>query len=129
MGLLDAFVRKPRRFVTQEELREVMTRQTRHNAETLGRLADSGVSGEDLFRLEFFFSTDSRRKAEALGSDLDALGYEVECRPSPADDSQTLVTGWTTPMPMLEAAVNGWSLHMCQLGFRHDCRFDGWGSA
>jgi hypothetical protein len=128
MGFLDAFAGKPKRFVTQEELRANMARQMQHNARTLGRLADKGISYEDLFRLEFFFYADSTRKAGALASELDALGYEVECRPSPTDERQTLITGWTTPMPMAEAAVNGWSMHMCQLGFRHDCRFEGWGS-
>jgi hypothetical protein len=129
MGFLDAFTRKPRRFVTESQHRENMGRQMQRNAQTLGRLADGGVSYEDLFRLEFFFYTDSPRKAAALASELDALGYEVEYRMSPENEGQMLITGWTTPMPMAETAVNGWSMHMCQLGFRHDCRFDGWGSA
>ena len=129
MGLLDAFTRKPKRFVTEEQHRENMGRQRQRNTLTLGRLADGGISYEDLFRLEFFFYTDSKRKAATLASELDALGYEVECRPSPTDETQVLITGWTTPMPMAEVMVNDWSMHMCQLGFRYDCRFDGWGSA
>ena len=38
------------------------------------------------------------------------------------------ITGWTTPLEMSANLVLDWVDQMCNLGFEHDCEFDGWGT-
>ena len=67
-------------------------------------------------------------KAAALAGDLEQLGYSAEYGPSAKDPRTFLVNGWTAKMPMDEPTVVAWALQMCELGFRDDCDFDGWGT-
>jgi hypothetical protein len=40
---------------------------------------------------------------------------------------EKLITGRTTPLQMRAAILTDWTVRMCELGFLHDCEFDGWG--
>lgn len=127
MGLREVLTRRSRRFVTLERLHKNLLCQKSANAATLEKLVELGVSSQDERRLEYFFYTNSAHKGSALAADLRRLGYEAEHRPAAASGRHTVVTGWTTPILMREPVVNGWTRHMCQLGFHYDCHFDGWG--
>lgn len=39
-----------------------------------------------------------------------------------------LYTGWTPRLTMSADVVQAWVRQMCDLGFKHDCQFDGWGT-
>jgi regulator of RNase E activity RraB len=128
VGLLDRLGRGARRFWSEEAFRQQAANQVGMVPETLGQLAQLGVTGDDRLKLEYFFYTDSPEKASALVVDLDSLGYEVEHGPSAADKRQSIVTGWTAAMTMSTDIVQSWVRQMCDLGFKHDCQFDGWGT-
>jgi hypothetical protein len=63
-----------------------------------------------------------------LASDLSDRNYEVEHRPSASDAKLQVITGWTEKIEMSDANVAAWTRGMCELGFKHDCEFDGWGT-
>jgi len=63
------------------------------------------VTDDDRLKLEYFFNTDPPEKASALAGD-----------------------GWTAAMTMSTDVVQSWARQMCDLGFKHDCEFDGWGT-
>jgi regulator of RNase E activity RraB len=39
-----------------------------------------------------------------------------------------MVTGWTTIMKMENEILKNWTKQMCELGYKFDCDFDGWGT-
>lgn len=126
MGLLKVFGARTTRFVTEEVHQSNLLDQDDWDRAVLGRLMERGATPESELRLNFYFCTNGRRKAKALGAELARLGYEVKCEPSALDPTQTVVSGKTAPLPMKKAAVSRWSSQMCELGFAHDCFFDGW---
>jgi len=56
------------------------------------------------------------------------LNYEVEYDISAADKKLFVITGWTSKIKMSEEIVKQWVENMCNLGFKFDCEFDGWGT-
>jgi regulator of RNase E activity RraB len=128
VGLRDMFGRSSRRFWSEEAFQRQTANQVSMVPETLGQLARLGVTADDRLKLEYFFYTDLPEKGSALAGDLDALGYEVQHGPSAADRRRLIVTGWTTSMTMSTDVVQSWARQMCDLGFKHDCEFDGWGT-
>lgn len=129
MSFRDMLGREPKRFVTEDRFNLVLSKQQAWNVETLKVLANvKGFTSDRELRLEFFFYTNAPSKAAGLVGDLAALGYHAEHRASASDKRQILVTGWTTPMAMSASIVDGWSQKMVEVGFAHDCDFDGWGT-
>lgn len=126
MGLFEAFSAKTERFLTVEAHQSNLLNQEDWDRAVLEQLIERGATPESKLRLNFYFCTDSNRKAKALSTDLARLGYEVKCEASALNPTQTVVYGKTTPLPMKKAALTGWSSRMCELGFTHDCFFDGW---
>lgn len=96
--------------------------------QTVAQLRNYGVTDSTQLKLEFFFYTDNDAKAQELALALRELGYDANVDQAAGDVSLMLVNGWTTPMPMDEATVTDWTARMCQVGFEHDCEFDGWGT-
>jgi hypothetical protein len=39
-----------------------------------------------------------------------------------------VITGWTIKMAMVDSALIIWTKQMCDLGYKFDCEFDGWGA-
>ena len=39
-----------------------------------------------------------------------------------------VITGWTSPIKMDENTVLNWTKDMCEVGYKYDCDFDGWGT-
>jgi regulator of RNase E activity RraB len=96
--------------------------------ETLADLYGYGIDENTSLELEFFFYTDTLEKAEALEKALKELGYSAESSEHEYDEEK-LITGRTTPLQMRADILTDWTVRMCELGFRHDCEFDGWGAA
>jgi hypothetical protein len=128
VDLRSLFDRRPKRFWTKEAYQHTLAKQLQLIRVTLNRLADLSVGTEDEFKLEFFFHTNSRRKAMALAGDLEELGCQTELQRSTTDESLSIVTGWTPPLAMTHTILRVWSERMCRLGFERDCKFDGWGT-
>jgi len=95
---------------------------------TLNHLRNYGVCDDKELKIEFFFYSKDQAKADALANKLKERKYEVETVESAGDKSLLLVTGWTTKMKMDDKTVERWTEDMCELGYRYDCKFDGWGT-
>lgn len=93
----------------------------------LVRNADVSVNGELL--LDFFFYTNQKEKAQELTNALRKFGYVVRIGERTASDLKYSITGQTIPMPAEDDVVLDWSKKMNELGYVHDCQFDGWGTS
>jgi len=125
MGL---FSRKPGRFVSEEAARANSARQSQMTPMTIAELRKIGVTEDRQLKLEYFFYTNTSEKAAALAAELEALGYDGERHVSASDKRQYLITGWTQAMPMDVVTVASWVRRMCEIGYKYDCEFDGWGT-
>lgn len=127
--LKDLFKRTPGRFLSPEAHKQALASQLQMTPETLVQLRALGVSAESYLSLEYFFYTNAPMKAEALDKALQSLGYSPDSHPSASDKRQFVVTGWSPKLVMSEAVVSSWTREMCELGYAHDCEFDGWGTS
>jgi hypothetical protein len=118
----------PDRHVTEQSLRTNTAYQVRMSILTLGLLLKAGIEPGRLLKVEFFYFTDAREKAEAFVRSLTKIDYDAKARASTKHPGRWLVEGWTTPIPMDEETVVQWTQEMCEAGFMHDCEFDGWGT-
>lgn len=75
--------------------------------------------------LEFFFCTDTPEIADGLCKDLKKLGYDAVVGISLKD--RWSIIGCTTEMNIDDSSLEGWAREMCEVGYKNDCRFDGWG--
>jgi regulator of RNase E activity RraB len=128
VNLFNGFGKWAKRFVPEAAYRENWAKQSAMTRMTVEQLRKHGMSDGALLKVEFFFYTNTVEKAAALAAALRELGYSVEHGPSVHDKRVFAVTGWTTKMWMDEGNVVDWARHMCDLGFQHDCEFDGWGT-
>lgn len=129
MGFLaNLFGRGERRYHTRGACEANVANQARMAPQTVAQLRQLGVTATTQLELEVFFYTDAEPKAAGLDAALARLGYRVRSGPSASGEGRFLVTGWTTRMRMDEAVVVGWTRQMCELGYEHDCEFDGWGT-
>jgi regulator of RNase E activity RraB len=102
-------------------------KQTNGAAQILAQMRKGGITADREFALDIFFYTDNEEKVSKLAAALTDKGYSVKHGPSASDPKVFSVTGQTTQMKMDEPIVVDWAREMCELGFRHDCEFDGWG--
>lgn len=115
-------------FVRRRNFIESQKMQIKLAPITLSHLRDYGVSDDNELRVEFFFYSQTQVKAALLAAALTALKYEVETVKSAGDENLILVTGWTTKMKMDDGTLERWTEEMCELGYKFDCKFDGWGT-
>lgn len=115
-------------YVSEAEFQSNLARQMAMAPQTVALLREHGVTTDTELKLEYFFYTDSREKAQALADALQSRDYSVEFGPSASDKSVILVNGWTVPMLMQTENVVKWTGEMTRLGYEHDCEFDGWGT-
>jgi regulator of RNase E activity RraB len=115
-------------FLSAEAHERNLASQTGMAPETLAQLRTYGVTEKTELRLEYFFYTNAEQKAERLAAELASRGYQVSHRLAASEDGTHLISGWTQPLPMSDAAVVSWTAAMCNLGYRHDAEFDGWGT-
>lgn len=131
MGLFDIFKSNQKTvgmFVSESAFKSNRTRQAEMTPQTMGQLREIEVTEDKELKLEFFFYTNTLQKAQGLDKELKSLRYSVTHEKSAGEKNLFVVTGWSTKMKMSELVVSNWTDQMCDLGFNHDCEFDGWGT-
>jgi len=96
--------------------------------QTLSQLRELKVDEMCELKLEYFFYTNTIEKSNELVEEIRKLNYSVQNGVSAGDKKLFVVTGWTTKMKMTNQIVNNWTKEMCELGYKYDCEFDGWGT-
>ena len=115
-------------FVSEPEFNANRTKQITMAPQTTEQLHGYGVTDESRLKLEYFFYTNTKEKAEELARDLASRGYNSNHDVAAGDPSLFVITGWTTPLQMSNEVVTAWTGEMCDLGYKFDCEFDGWGT-
>jgi regulator of RNase E activity RraB len=131
MGFFDLFSSKQtpyKKYVTEDSFKKNKDNQVKMTPKTLKQLRDLGVFETKELKLEYFFYTNSLDKAKSLTNEIQKLNYTVEYSKSVGDKKIFVITGWTNKMTMSDLKVIAWTKQMCDLGFRFDCDFDGWGT-
>lgn len=130
MGLFDFL--KPKfnsgQFVSEIAFNSNIEKQIQMAPETLDQLRKLNVTANKELKLEYFFYTNTAEKAEQLTTEIRKLSYSVQHGVSAGDKKLFIVTGWTTKMKMADEVVKQWIKQMCELGYKFDCEFDGWGT-
>lgn len=88
-----------------------------------------GEKTSDDMVLEFFFYTNELSKAESLTAQLKTFGYAVAIDEQGKPGLNFSITGTTIPLPNEDEVIADWAGKISELGFVHDCEFDGWGTA
>lgn len=130
MGLFDFLTPKSRngQFVSKSAFNSNRDRQMQMTPQTLEQLRNLNVTADKELKIEYFFYTNTSEKAEKLATEIALLNYTVQYGVSAGDKKLFIVTGWTTKMKMSEIVVKQWTKKMCELGYKFDCEFDGWGT-
>jgi len=130
MGLFDFLKLKAKsgQFVSETAFNINRDKQMQMTPQTLDKLRNLNVTADKELKLEYFFYTNTADKAEQLATQIAKLNYTVQHGVSGGDKKQFIVTGWTTKMKMAEQVVKQWTKQMCELGYKFDCEFDGWGT-
>lgn len=115
-------------FVSEADFAKIRAKQIEMAPQIMKQLRGYGVTDESKLKLEYFFYTNTKQKAEALAKELANRGYDGGHAAAASDSSQFVITGWTTPLQMSDGGVAGWAEKMCDLGYKFDCDFDGWGT-
>ncbi|GEM_PF-441472 len=130
MGLFDFL--KPKssngQFVNEASFNSNRDKQMQMMPQTLGELRKLNVTADTELKLEYFFYTNAADKAEQLATEIRKLNYSVQYGVSAGDKKLFIVTGWTTKMKIADEIVKQWTKKMCELGYKFDCEFDGWGA-
>ena len=56
------------------------------------------------------------------------MQYAADYKVSEGDKNLYVISGWTTRIEMQDSLVIEWAVSMCDVGFKNDCDFDGWGT-
>lgn len=115
-------------FVRRRQFIENQKMQIHLAPVVLDHLRDHGFSDERELKVEFFFYSKTQANADALAHELRELNYEVEIGKSAGNKKLFLINGWTVKMKMDDKTVQHWAEEMCELGFKFDSNFDGWGT-
>lgn len=114
--------------VSEEKFESGKEAQESGSRQLMKVLRDLNDCDEEELVLEFFFYTDDRSKAESLSEVLLKYGYVVHIDELSKSKLRFSITGRTIPLPNEDDVVEKWAMKMNELGFIHDCEFDGWGS-
>lgn len=130
MGLFDFFKSKSSdgKFVSESAYSKNLKSQMQMTPKTIQQLRQANVSADKELKLEFFFYTNSLDKAAELSAELNKLNYESEHGLAAGSKTEYLVNGWTSKMKMTDDVVLAWTNQMCEIGYKYDCDFDGWGT-
>ncbi len=114
-------------FLTEEKYNENLEKQLILTPSTLHVLEKHGVAFESYLKLEFFFITNKKAKARHLATALRDKDYSIE-QIQKNDKGDWFVSGWSTRVNMSKYSMLVWTQEMCEIGFKFDCSFDGWGT-
>lgn len=129
MGLFDFLKPKSNgQFVTEKAFIINRDKQMQMTPQVVEQLRKLNVTSDKELKLEYFFYTNTAEKAKQLATEIGKMNYTVEYGVSAGDKKMFLITGWTTKMKMADEIVEQWTKQMCELGYKFDCEFDGWGT-
>jgi regulator of RNase E activity RraB len=131
MGFFDLFISKQnqdKKFVTEDSFKRNRENQNRMAPYTIKQLRELGVTETNELKLEYFFYTNSIEKAKNLADEIQKMNYSVSYGKSAGDKTLFVITGWTMKMSIADSVVIEWTSQMCDLGYKFDCEFDGWGT-
>lgn len=130
MGLFDFLKSKSYggKFVSETSFNINRDKQIQMTPQILDQLAKLNVTADRELKLEYFFYTNTADKALQLATEIEKLNYTVHHGVSAGDKKLFIVTGWTTKIKMADEVVKQWTKQMCELGYKFDCEFDGWGT-
>ena len=117
-----------REYVSATVFNHLQKMQMHMSSIVLNNLRTLGMEADKELRLEYFFYTNSKDKAEKLATEIRKLNYSVDKNMEAGNKKLFVITGWTTKMKMSEENLKSWTRHMCELGYKCDCEFDGWGT-
>ena len=126
--ILDFKQCKDSRFVTEEAFKGNSQRQIAALPIVLGVLKKNSLTDTNLRSLEFFFYTNTIEKAKSLAAELKKKEYTVAYREAGYPKNQFVITGWTRKISIEQNALSDWVKDMCEIGYKYDCEFDGWGT-
>jgi hypothetical protein len=128
VGGFDFLKSKDKQFVTEKSFQSNLHTQVTLLPKTLEELRKHNVNETDKRKLEFFFYTNTSEKAKLLTDELQKKEYSVEYKISAYDKKSFVITGWTSKITVEENALTAWAKEMCEVGYKYDCEFDGWGT-
>lgn len=130
MGLFDFWKPKSNdgQFVNETAFNSNRDRQMQMTPQVLDQLRKLNITADKELKLEYFFYTNKAEKAEQLATEIRKLNYTVQYGVSAGDKKLVVVTGWTSRMRMADEVIAEWTRQMCELGYKFDCEFDGWGT-
>jgi regulator of RNase E activity RraB len=117
-----------KKFVAEDSYKKNKVNQVNTAPQILKQLRALGVTETQELKLEYFFYTNSINKAKNLADEIKEMNYSVKHGKSAGDKKLFVITGWTIKMAMADSVVIEWTKHMCDLGYKFDCDFDGWGT-
>lgn len=96
------------------------------NEDVLNRIYADNIKPSDKLNIEFVFITDAKEKAEDLALQIvqDYPNYS-DIKVEESEDFWE-VYGTTNEMEMDLNAINRWNQALWDLGYRFDCKLDGW---
>lgn len=126
MKLLHFLKPKQKRFVSEADFISNTNRHSCHAIETLVGLRELDIEEEDIFRINYSFSTDSIEKLTHLVAALQRQQYSVSIA---ADRTAFVAEGQSGLVRMRHEDLKKWIIAMCELGYEHDCKFESWNIA
>ena len=124
----ELFAQKGTVSVSKENFEQHLKNQISMVPETLIEVREAGVDDKNELKIEFLLYTNESDKGSSLSEELKKINYSVSVSPSAYNPNDILINGWTTRMIMSEANLISWVNKMCDLGYKYDCEFDGWGT-
>ena len=97
------------------------------NAQMLKQLKMYGVSEVSGLSLDFYYVTNDSVKAQHLSDELEKSGYHANrVHRSSKDQTLWVVPASSSRVNMDTSSLNNWTDTACELGYKNDCRFQGW---
>ena len=128
MGIINFHTPKNKRHVSEASFQTNAQRQSAAAPQVLGILKRHSLSDTNLRCLEFFFYTNTIEKAKSLAAELKKKEYTIAYREAGYPKNQFVITGWTRKISIEQNALSDWVKDMCEIGYKYDCEFDGWGT-
>lgn len=114
-------------FVSEEDFKNNLESQDSKVTRTLGVMSAFNLKAKEKLEIDFFFYTDTSEKAERFAAALKELDLESSWHKPINDRNLYSIICWTDKIDNDEELLTYWTKHLCQLGYKYDCEFDGWG--
>lgn len=96
------------------------------NEDVLKRIYNSNVTAKNWLPIEFFFISDDIDNVLDLQNHLkENFSHYTQLKVQPYENLYE-VSGVTEPIQMSLDSVNSWNQEMWDLGYKFDCKLDGW---